>query len=100
MALRFRRFLMLGLPLAAIVASLHTAASADAATPEFRGVQLHSLWFDSSNADMDRELDLARESRAFLSGRGVDLTGEQQTKTRAALEFFAGRLRDKAVAGP
>jgi hypothetical protein len=33
---------------------------------------------------------VAAETRAFLVGRGVDLTGEQQTKTRTALEFFAG----------
>jgi hypothetical protein len=36
---------------------------------------------------------VAAETRAFLSGRGVDLSGEQQTKTRKALEFFSGRLR-------
>jgi hypothetical protein len=32
---------------------------------------------------------VAAELRAFLTERGVDLSGEQQTKTRAALEFFA-----------
>jgi hypothetical protein len=37
-------------------------------------------------ADMFR---VAIESRLFLAKRGVDLTGEQQTKTRTALEFFA-----------
>jgi len=36
---------------------------------------------------------VAAETRAFLSGRGVDLSGEQQTKTRKALEYFSGRLR-------
>jgi hypothetical protein len=36
---------------------------------------------------------VAAETRAFLSGRGVDLSGEQQTKTRKALEFFSERLR-------
>jgi hypothetical protein len=30
------------------------------------------------------------EARAFLIGRGVDLSGEQQTKTRTALEYFSG----------
>src|SRR5262245_51425967 len=35
---------------------------------------------------------VAAETRAFLSERGVDLFGEQQTKTRTALEFFAGQL--------
>ena len=31
---------------------------------------------------------VAAESRAFLMERGVDISGEQQTKTRTALEFF------------
>jgi hypothetical protein len=35
----------------------------------------------------------AYESRAFLSGRGVDLSGDQQTKTRAALTFFSNELQ-------
>ena len=33
-----------------------------------------------------------REARAFLAKQGVDLTGEQQTKTKTALEFFANEL--------
>ncbi len=36
--------------------------------------------------------EVAAETRAFLADRGVDLSAEQQTKTRRALEFFAGRL--------
>ena len=35
----------------------------------------------------------AAETRAFLTGQGVDLDGEQETKTRKALEFFSGRLK-------
>jgi hypothetical protein len=35
---------------------------------------------------------VAAEARAFLAGRGIDLLGEQQTKTRTALEFFAKEL--------
>ena len=35
---------------------------------------------------------VAAEARAYLSGRGVELSGEQQTKTRTALEYFAGLL--------
>ena len=34
----------------------------------------------------------AAETRAFLSRHGVVLTGEQQTKTRTALEFFSSEL--------
>jgi hypothetical protein len=33
----------------------------------------------------------AAETRAFLSGRGIDLSGEQRTKTLKALGFFATR---------
>jgi hypothetical protein len=35
---------------------------------------------------------VAAEARAFLSQRGIDLSGEQQTKTLKALEFFSARL--------
>ncbi len=35
---------------------------------------------------------VAVESRAFLAARGVNLSGEQQTKTRTALAFFTSRL--------
>jgi hypothetical protein len=34
---------------------------------------------------------VAAEARAFLSDRGVNLSGEQQTKTRTALEYFSNR---------
>jgi hypothetical protein len=34
----------------------------------------------------------AAEARAFLVERGVELAGEQQTKTRTALEFFSREL--------
>jgi hypothetical protein len=34
---------------------------------------------------------VALEARAFLSGLGVNLSGEQQTKTKTALEFFSKR---------
>jgi len=36
------------------------------------------------------------EARLALSGRGVVLTGEQQTKTKTALEFFAKVAKDMA----
>jgi hypothetical protein len=41
----------------------------------------------------------AAETRAFLSGRGIDVSGEQQTKTVKALELFASGSRGSAV-GP
>jgi hypothetical protein len=33
------------------------------------------------------------ETRAFLAERGIDLGGEQETKTKKALQFFSKRLR-------
>jgi hypothetical protein len=36
--------------------------------------------------------DVAAETRAFLSSQGLDLSGEQQTKTKTALEFFSRSL--------
>lgn len=40
---------------------------------------------------------VAAESRAYLTGHGIDLSGEQQTKTKAALEFFAAELRPESA---
>jgi hypothetical protein len=41
-------------------------------------------------------MQVAAEARAFLTGKGVDLSGEQQTKTNTALEFFASELTASA----
>jgi hypothetical protein len=38
--------------------------------------------------------DVAARSRAFLTERGIDLSGEQQTKTRTALEYFSRAARE------
>ena len=35
---------------------------------------------------------MAAEARVYLAGHGIDLSGEQQTKTRTALEFFSSEL--------
>ena len=35
---------------------------------------------------------VATEARVYLGEHGIDLAGEQQTKTRTALEFFSGEL--------
>jgi hypothetical protein len=41
---------------------------------------------------------VAVESRAFLTKQGVDLSGEQQTKTKTALEFFSRNRKATADA--
>ena len=46
----------------------------------------------STKCEPSEAFQVAAESRAFLASRGVDLEGEQQTKTRTALEFFAQNL--------
>jgi hypothetical protein len=35
---------------------------------------------------------VAAEAKAFLGGRGIDLSAHQQTKTKTALEYFAKQL--------
>ena len=35
----------------------------------------------------------AAETRSYLAQRGIDIDGEQETKTRRALDFFAARLQ-------
>ena len=69
--------------------------------PEFGRKLVAELWF---YPDGSRILELstkcppstmfqtAAEARGFLAGRGVDLSGEQQTKTAAALNYFASHL--------
>jgi len=44
----------------------------------------------STKCPPSEAFQVAAEARAYLTGRGIDLSGEQQTKTRTALEFFAG----------
>jgi hypothetical protein len=60
------------------------------------------LWFYPDNSMIlelstkcapSETFDVAVKTRAFLSQRGVDLTGEQQTKTKKALQFFSKRLQ-------
>jgi hypothetical protein len=39
---------------------------------------------------------IAAETRAFMNGHGIDLSGEQETKTKKALEFFSHQLQGTA----
>jgi len=45
----------------------------------------------STRCETGEAFQVAAEARAFLARRGVDLDGEQQTKTRKALAYFAGQ---------
>jgi hypothetical protein len=46
----------------------------------------------STKCRPDEALEVAAETKAYLGERGVDLTGEQSTKTATALRFFAAEL--------
>ena len=46
----------------------------------------------STKCEPSEAFQVAAETRAFLSSRGIDLDTEQQTKTRTALEFFSKNL--------
>ena len=51
----------------------------------------------STKCAPDEAFQAAAETRSFLAGKGVDLGGEQETKTRKALEFFSKRLKSAAA---
>ncbi|HEU5212062.1 MAG TPA: hypothetical protein VFU10_04775 [Gaiellaceae bacterium] len=48
----------------------------------------------STKCKPSEPFQVAVESRAFLAERGVDLSGDQETKTRKALRYFAKQLQD------
>jgi hypothetical protein len=50
----------------------------------------------STRCDTAEAFQVAAELRAFLTQRGIDLSGEQETKTRKALEYFSRELKTKA----
>jgi hypothetical protein len=50
----------------------------------------------STKCGTNEAFEVAAETRAFLTERGIDLSGEQQTKTRTALEFFSSGLSTRS----
>jgi hypothetical protein len=69
----------------------------------YAGRLVAELWFYpdgthilelSTKSAPDTAFQVAAEVRAFLHSQGVSLAGDQQTKTRTALEFFAHELSD------
>jgi len=51
----------------------------------------------SAKASPAEAFQFAAELKKFLADRGIKLTGNQQTKTRAAMEFFAPEVRRQPV---
>jgi hypothetical protein len=54
----------------------------------------------STKCEPSEAFQTAAETRSFLAQRGVDLGGEQETKTKKALEFFAKQLKKKTDGQP
>jgi hypothetical protein len=46
----------------------------------------------STKCRPDEAFEVAAETRNYLNSRGIDLGGEQETKTRTALEYFSSQL--------
>ena len=46
----------------------------------------------STKCEPSEAFEVAVEMRAYLTERGIDMSGAQETKTRKALEFFAAQL--------
>jgi hypothetical protein len=46
----------------------------------------------STRCEPAEAFQVAAEARAFLGGHGIDLTADQHTKTRTALEYFSAQL--------
>ena len=68
----------------------------------YDGRMVAELWFYpdgsrilelSTKAATTDAFDVAARTRQFLEHRGVNLSGEQQTKTKTALEYFSSELR-------
>jgi hypothetical protein len=53
----------------------------------------------STKCTPKESFQVATEARVFLSEHGVDLYGEQETKTRKALAYFASELKKQAKGG-
>ena len=69
--------------------------------PDFARKMVAEMWlypdgariFELSTKCLPSEMfDVAAQARVLLSNHGIDLSGEQQTKTRTALEFFSAEL--------
>jgi len=52
----------------------------------------------STKCSPDKGLDVALELRRFFERKGIEISDQQQTKTKTALEFFSAELRGPASA--
>jgi polysaccharide biosynthesis protein PslG len=89
--------LSLSVALLALALLLALPAAASAA-PRLKGVMLHSLWWDSSAADMDRELDLAHEAGANVVRIDVAWSSLETGGKGALSAWYVDKL-DRFMAG-
>ena len=77
--------------------------------PELRMRLVAELWFYPDGSRIvelsakclpSEAFQAAAELRAFLAAKGLDVSGEQQTKTKTALEFFSAELVEEQRAQP
>lgn len=78
-----------------LVGSGHAVSSPH---PEWRGVQLHSLWSDSSRRNMDRELDLARDLGSNVVRLDV-VWGSLETKGKGRYSAWYVKKLDRFMRG-
>ena len=64
-----------------------------AAAPKLSDEQLIELLGLIKDSDSVELKFSPAETRAYLAQRGIDLAGEQETKTKRALEFFSARRK-------
>ncbi len=80
-----------------LVATLAVGVGSASAT-DYRGVQLHSLWGDSSNADMDRQLDMTRAMGANVVRVDVGWQTLEQGGKGVYSQWYVDKL-DRFMAG-
>ncbi len=51
----------------------------------------------STKCEPSEAFQVSAETRAFLTTRGIDLSGEQETKTKKALDYFAKQLQTEGA---
>ncbi len=86
---RFARTLAL---VAVLFTVFVTTTATASARPSFRGVQLHSLWANSTSADMDRELDLAARVGANVVRVDIGWAGLEDQRPGLINRWYSDRL--------
>jgi len=92
------RSLSLLCTLATMLLATLAGGVASASATDFRGVQLHSLWGDSTNADMDRQLDMTRDMGANVVRIDVGWQTLEENGKGVYSQWYVDKL-DRFMAG-